>query len=107
MCLKATANGEKVTFGIFCSDSASNWELISDSKMHLSVKLTANTSSILCLDVDSDGSTIVTSTCRCLGKDQTCDPENQWFRIIDSSRPSVSKNPVMDWFFENLWWNAL
>lgn len=107
ICLKATGEGEKVKFGIFCSDSASNWELKSDSKMHLSTKLAANSSSILCLDVDSDGSTIVTSTCRCLGKDQTCDPENQWFRIIDSSRPAVSKNSVMDWLVGNLWWNVM
>ncbi|KAL0906640.1 hypothetical protein M5K25_025152 [Dendrobium thyrsiflorum] len=107
MCLKAAGEGEKVKFGVFCSDSASHWELISDSKMHLSTKLTANSSRSLCLDVDSDGRTIVTNTCRCLSNDQTCDPENQWFRIIDSSRPVASKNSVMEWLFRNLWWNAL
>ncbi|PKA57752.1 hypothetical protein AXF42_Ash015128 [Apostasia shenzhenica] len=40
MCLKAAGNGEKVGFGIICSDYASKWEFISDSKMHISSKLT-------------------------------------------------------------------
>ncbi|KAK8943360.1 hypothetical protein KSP40_PGU005554 [Platanthera guangdongensis] len=86
LCLIAAGDGEMVNTGVDCSDSASKWELISDSRMHVSTKMTATGSRRLCLDVGEDGSTIVTSPCRCLGNDISCDPESQWFRIIDSSR---------------------
>lgn len=91
MCLKADGEGEQAKLGIICSDSQSKWDLISESKMHIATKLTCNGSSV-CLDIGSDGSTIVTSLCKCLGKDKTCDPATQWFKMVNSTRSVVNKN---------------
>ncbi|OIT34695.1 PREDICTED: uncharacterized protein LOC109244363 [Nicotiana attenuata] len=83
-CLQADKLGEPAKLGITCSDDSSKWEIISDSKMHLSSKLQDATS--VCLDVDSNN-VIVTQTCKCLStNDTTCDPGSQWFKIIDSTR---------------------
>ncbi|RWV84978.1 hypothetical protein GW17_00053259, partial [Ensete ventricosum] len=85
LCLKADGTGKPARLGIICIDTQSKWEFISDSRMHLSTKMSSDGSS-LCLDVDPDGSSIITNPCRCLTNDQTCNPESQWFKMISSSR---------------------
>ncbi|MBA0702090.1 hypothetical protein Goari_022292 [Gossypium aridum] len=82
-CLQADESGTLAKLGIFCSDSNSKWEMIADSKMHLSSKLRNGKS--ICLDVDSSNA-IVTNSCKCISKDNTCDPASQWFKLVDSTR---------------------
>ncbi|GMI87737.1 hypothetical protein like AT1G13130 [Hibiscus trionum] len=86
-CLQADESGTSAKLSIFCTDSNSRWEMISDSKMHLSAKL-GNGKSI-CLDVASDN-TIITNSCKCISKDNRCDPSSQWFKLVDSTRSSTS-----------------
>lgn len=62
---------------------SSTWEPISASKLHLSSKV--NNGTTLCLDVDGNG-LIVTNFCKCVSKDNTCEPFSQWFKIVDSTR---------------------
>lgn len=83
-CLQAEGVGKPVKLGSSCRDSRSKWELISDSKMHLSSNLTENGDNV-CLDITSDG-TVVTDLCKCLSLDGTCNPDRQWFKIIRSNR---------------------
>ena len=86
-CLQAIELGKPAKLGIVCTGSNSKWQTISDSKMYLSSKV--NDGSTACLDVDSDNS-IVTNTCKCLSRDDTCDPGSQWFKLVDSTRSSSS-----------------
>ncbi|XP_028776529.1 glycosyl hydrolase 5 family protein-like [Neltuma alba] len=83
LCLQAGQLGKAVKVAGTCSDSDSRWEMISDSKMHLSSKVSDN--STVCLDVDSNN-IVVTSACKCLSTDSTCDPTSQWFKFVDSTR---------------------
>lgn len=83
LCLKVEELEKPVKLSIICTDSSSKWELISDSKMHLSSKLSNGTS--ICLDVDSTN-TVVTNSCKCLTRDNKCDPASQWFKLVDSTR---------------------
>jgi len=85
-CIHAEHEGMTAKLGIICSDSNSKWEMISDSKLHLSSKLSDG--SDVCLDVD-DNNKIVTNACKCLSRDRTCDPSSQWFKLIDSGRRSI------------------
>ncbi|GMJ07502.1 hypothetical protein like AT3G26130 [Hibiscus trionum] len=85
-CLQTDASGTSLKLGIFCTGSNSKWETISDSKMHLSAKLRDGKS--ICLDVASDN-TIITNGCKCISKDNTCDPSSQWFKLVDSTRSST------------------
>ncbi|KAK8683065.1 hypothetical protein V6N13_039133 [Hibiscus sabdariffa] len=85
-CLQTDASGTSVKLGILCTDSNSKWEMISDSKMHLSAKLRDGKS--ICLDVASDN-TIIANRCKCISKDKTCDPSSQWFKLVDSTRSST------------------
>lgn len=84
-CLQADNKlGEPAKLSMICSADSSKWDIISDSRMHLSSKLQDATS--VCLDVDPNN-VIVTQTCKCLStNDTTCDPGSQWFKIIDSTR---------------------
>ncbi|KAL6547428.1 hypothetical protein OROMI_023149 [Orobanche minor] len=82
-CLQADDIGQPAILSYFCSGNDSQWEAISDSKMHLSSKLEDGTS--VCLDIDSDNN-IVTNNCKCLDRDSKCDPASQWFKIINSTR---------------------
>ncbi|KAF3431158.1 hypothetical protein FNV43_RR25888 [Rhamnella rubrinervis] len=83
-CLRANAFGKpSAELGVFCLGSNSKWEMISDSKMHISSR-TSN-ASVVCLDVDSKNN-IVTNTCKCLSRDGMCDPASQWFKLVDSAR---------------------
>jgi len=85
-CMQAGSEGMPATLGIMCSDPNSRWEMISDSKLHLSSKLSDDSN--VCLDVD-DNNNIVTNACKCLSKDRTCDPSSQWFKPIDSGSRSM------------------
>ncbi|KAK4485734.1 hypothetical protein RD792_008380 [Penstemon davidsonii] len=87
-CLQADKLGQPTKFGIICSKANSKWEVISDSKMHLSSKL--ENGSTICLDIDSDKN-IVTNNCKCLNRDSKCDPGSQWFKIIESTRRRTEK----------------
>lgn len=91
-CLQAKELGMPAKLGIICTDPGSKWEPISNSKMHLSSKLQDNT--IVCLDVDSNNF-IVTSNCKCLSRDNSCDPGSQWFKIINSTRCQTTGNSFM------------
>lgn len=82
LCLQAAGSGKPAMLGILCSGSNSKWDSISDSKMHLSAKVAGKT---VCLDVGAEG-TIITSPCRCLSRDPSCDPTSQWFKIVNSTR---------------------
>ncbi|KAJ7956753.1 Cellulase (Glycosyl hydrolase family 5) [Quillaja saponaria] len=99
-CIQASELGKQARLGITCSDDNSKWEIISDSKMHLSSKV--GNGSMACLDVDSSN-TIVTNTCKCLRRDHTCDPGSQWFKLVDSTRRSTStKSLIQDYSILNL-----
>ncbi|KAE8694777.1 Cytochrome P450 86A2 [Hibiscus syriacus] len=87
LCLQAGESVTSAKLGIFCTASNSKWEMISDSNMHISAKLRDEKS--FCLDVASDN-TIITSSCKCINKDNTCDPLSQWFKLVDSTRSSSS-----------------
>ncbi|KAJ4829944.1 hypothetical protein Tsubulata_049015 [Turnera subulata] len=89
-CLQANKLGMPAKLGSFCSRSDSKWETISDSKMHLS-STTPDWRGV-CLDVDSRN-TIVTNTCKCLFEDNKCDPESQWFKLVDSVRSPTTTKP--------------
>ncbi|TKY67028.1 Endoglucanase E1 [Spatholobus suberectus] len=86
-CLQAEGEGKQAKIGNICSGPNSRWEMISDSKMHLSSQI--NNASTVCLDVDTNN-IIVTNTCKCLSKDNTCDPRSQWFKLVNSTRKSTS-----------------
>lgn len=99
-CLQADELGNPAKLGILCTDSNSKWEFISDSKMHMSSKLSDDGKAV-CLDVDSNN-TLVTNSCKCLSKDNTCEPSSQWFKLVNSTRsssvtrPSVRINSILD-----------
>uniref|UniRef100_A0A1D1ZE86 Endoglucanase n=1 Tax=Anthurium amnicola TaxID=1678845 RepID=A0A1D1ZE86_9ARAE len=85
LCLQADGVGKAARFGISCSDPSSSWQLISDSKMHISALL-ENNGSRVCLDARTGG-TVVTNLCKCLsGEEHPCDPQSQWFKIVNSTR---------------------
>ncbi|KAK4741790.1 hypothetical protein SAY87_025378 [Trapa incisa] len=66
-------------------DQASQWVLLSGSKLQLAS--TALDGSSLCLDVFSNDY-VITEKCKCLdSNDPTCDPASQWFRLVDSTMP--------------------
>ncbi|KAL2328417.1 hypothetical protein Fmac_021844 [Flemingia macrophylla] len=92
-CLQAEGEGMHAKLGNACSAPNSRWEMISDSKMHLSSQI--NNASGLCLDVDTiTNNVIVTNPCKCLSQDNTCDPGSQWFKLVDSTRKSTSGNHI-------------
>ncbi|XP_020111354.1 uncharacterized protein LOC109726256 [Ananas comosus] len=93
LCLKAEGSGKPAKLGIVCTDSSSKWELISDSKMHIS-SCNNGAAGSLCLDVGTDGRSIVTNPCECLSRRQDCDPESQWFRLVSSTRSIASRIPL-------------
>ncbi|CAL5421240.1 unnamed protein product [Camellia sinensis] len=106
-CLQAEGLNKPAKLGVICSDSTSKWEPISDSKMHLSSKL-ATDGAAVCLDVDPSSNIIVTNNCKCLNRDNMCDPGSQWFKIVNSTRsssvttPFVGFNSVFDFLRNNM-----
>ncbi|KAE9610332.1 hypothetical protein Lal_00006595 [Lupinus albus] len=87
-CIQAVKEGMPARLSIMCSDPNSKWEMISDSKMHLTAKVSDGTN--VCLDADARN-IIVTNACKCLSRDSTCDPGSQWFKLIDSGSRTTSK----------------
>ncbi|KAL7171609.1 hypothetical protein ACSBR2_036299 [Camellia fascicularis] len=106
-CLQADGLNKPAKLGVICSDSTSKWEPISDSKMHLSSKLAADDTAI-CLDVDPSSNIIVTNTCKCLNRDNMCNPGSQWFKIVNSTisssvtTPFVGFNSMFDFLRNNM-----
>ncbi|XP_022639400.1 uncharacterized protein LOC106767003 isoform X2 [Vigna radiata var. radiata] len=99
LCIRAETQRKPATLSSACSDSNSIWEVISDSNMHLSSKLSDGSN--VCLDVD-DNNIIVTNTCKCLSKDNKCEPGSQWFKLLDSGRRSISTTSISE--SSNLLW---
>uniref|UniRef100_F6HP91 Ricin B lectin domain-containing protein n=2 Tax=Vitis vinifera TaxID=29760 RepID=F6HP91_VITVI len=58
--------------------------------MYLSTKLGNGTT--VCLDVDSSDD-IVTNSCKCLSRDDMCDPGSQWFKIANST--DITSKPIL------------
>ncbi|KAG7980014.1 hypothetical protein I3843_05G159000 [Carya illinoinensis] len=87
-CLQAEGLDDPAALGIICTVLGSKWEVISDSQMHLSTKVGNGTT--VCLDVDSSNN-VVTTTCKCISRDNMCDPESQWFKLVNSTRSSKAK----------------
>lgn len=83
-CLQAKSVGETTKLGTDCSKSSSKWQLISNSRMHVSTELVKNGTRV-CLDASPDGA-ITTNQCKCISLDPTCNPECQWFKVILSSK---------------------
>lgn len=109
-CLQAQGSQKPARLGFICIDSDSKWDMISDSKMHLTSK--ASDGSDVCLDVDSNNN-IVTNPCKCLSKDKTCDPASQWFKLVDSTKSSgegnsiIKFNPISDLSVKDYLWKFL
>ncbi|KAL6188116.1 hypothetical protein ACLB2K_039510 [Fragaria x ananassa] len=91
-CIQADQLGKPAAVGIICTDTHSQWDTISDSKLHLQSKTPDGAE--VCLDVDSSN-TIVTNSCKCLSKDKACDPGSQWFSLVDSTLTSKSTSPIL------------
>ena len=108
-CLQAVEVGKPARLSIKCANSDSKWETITDSKLQLSAK-TSNGDTV-CLDIDS-ANDIVTNTCKCLSRDNSCDPSSQWFKLVDSTRnPRLESfteiNPIMELPVEDSEWKSL
>ncbi|TVU13515.1 hypothetical protein EJB05_40575, partial [Eragrostis curvula] len=101
LCLRAVGAGEPVRLGLGragCAGELARWLRVSDSKLHLAVKVRSSffRHDTLCLDVGADGRSVVTNKCRCLsGSDGAgCDPEGQWFELVTSTRSPVIKSTL-------------
>ncbi|KAF8412987.1 hypothetical protein HHK36_000959 [Tetracentron sinense] len=100
-CLQADGLSKPAKLTIICSEPGTKWEMISVSKMHLSTKLADD--STVCFNIDSSN-TIVTNPCKCLSRDQTCDPGGQWFKLVNSTRSTTITKLSSS---KNLLWNSL
>ncbi|KAL8142434.1 hypothetical protein V2J09_015466 [Rumex salicifolius] len=107
-CLQAVGADKAAKLALVCTDTGSIWEPVSDSNLHLSTQLGDGTN--VCLDVDSNNE-IITTSCRCLDKDNECDPQSQWFKIVEATTsPDSSKvldsmfsvESVMGWTWKDL-----
>lgn len=81
-CLTAAAEGLSVVVSDECQSKNSSWETVSLSKLHLAT--TDQHEKQLCLQKDSNSSSIVTSKCICIKDDSQCldDPQSQWFQLV-------------------------
>ncbi|KAL9664132.1 hypothetical protein QQ045_019529 [Rhodiola kirilowii] len=82
-CIKADKLGLPAKLSLICSGEDTKWKQISESKMHLAAK--DENGDRVCLDVASNDS-IVTTSCKCLSRDNSCDPASQWFKLVNSTR---------------------
>lgn len=106
-CLQAVGTDMAAKLAVVCTNTGTRWEPVSDSQLHLSTQL--GDGNKVCLDADSNNN-IITSSCRCLTKDKDCDPQSQWFKIVeatitDSSKTSnslFSVESVMGWPWKDL-----
>ncbi|KAM7468705.1 hypothetical protein LguiB_016267 [Lonicera macranthoides] len=95
-CLQADQLGKPAKLGLTCTNANSKWETISDSKMHLSSKIDNGNS--VCLDVEPTTNLVVTNTCKCLSRDNNCDPASQWFKIVDSTTSTTTSSKSLPFF---------
>jgi len=68
-----------------CERNNNSWKFVSLSKLHLA---TINQhEEQLCLQKNSNSSTIVTSKCICIKDDSQCldDPQSQWFQLVQTN----------------------
>jgi len=81
-CLTAAAERLSVVVSDECQSKNSSWETVSLSKLHLAT--TDQHEKQLCLQKDSNSSSIVTSKCICIKDDSQCldDPQSQWFQLV-------------------------
>ncbi|KAG6492907.1 hypothetical protein ZIOFF_047878 [Zingiber officinale] len=77
-CIAAGGEGKEVRL----AECQTRWTPLSDSQLHVSTKMEDGTS--LCLEVGGDGRTVVTNPCRCLSSDSSCDPQGQWFVLVNA-----------------------
>ncbi|PQQ05210.1 uncharacterized protein Pyn_23910 [Prunus yedoensis var. nudiflora] len=91
-CIQVDEPEKPAQVGIICTTPNSQWDTLSDSGLHLSSKTLNGTD--VCLDVDSSN-TVVTNSCKCLSRDSSCDPESQWFKLVDSTITSTSSSPML------------
>lgn len=80
--LESSGEAEKpVEMMVSPPHQATQWDMISDSKLHLATK--AKDGSDLYLDVDRLGF-VITNKCKCIdGSDPTCDPASQRFKLVN------------------------
>ncbi|XP_051217858.1 glycosyl hydrolase 5 family protein [Lolium perenne] len=83
-CLEAKSVGDIAKVRSGYAKPCSKWQLISNSRMHVSTELPKNGTRV-CLDAGPEG-VITTNECKCLTEDPSCNPESQWFKVILSSR---------------------
>ncbi|XP_057494098.1 glycosyl hydrolase 5 family protein-like [Actinidia eriantha] len=105
-CLETDGLDKPAVLSIMCTYPTSKWEQISDSKMHLSSKL--DNGMAVCLDIDSSTNAIITSACKCLQRDNMCDPGSQWFKLVDSTMSTGATTfgwfrSVLDYLTRNAW----
>ncbi|WVZ17110.1 hypothetical protein V8G54_010092 [Vigna mungo] len=83
-CLTATGEGLPVVVSD-CETKNSSWKSESLSKLHLASMNEQEEQ--LCLQKDSNSSTIVTSKCICINDDSECldDPQSQWFQLVQTN----------------------
>ncbi|XP_052205116.1 glycosyl hydrolase 5 family protein-like [Diospyros lotus] len=82
-CLQAVGLGKPAKLGVICTGASSRWQPISDSKMHLSTTLEDGTA--VCLDIDPGSNVVFTNACKCLERDNMCDPASQWFKFVNTT----------------------
>ncbi|XP_039133216.1 glycosyl hydrolase 5 family protein-like [Dioscorea cayenensis subsp. rotundata] len=85
-CLEVLGNGQGVQVGnsTICGGPSSKWKTVSPTNMQFSSQQFN-----LCLDVNPDGKTLVTNPCLCLDGCSNCNPESQWFKLVNSTRQII------------------
>ncbi|OVA18924.1 Ricin B lectin domain [Macleaya cordata] len=85
MCLKAVGDGLPVTVSTDCSSNQSMWRVISSSKLQLATMNEQGKS--ICLENNSNSSTILTTECLCAEDGDKCqdNPEIQWFKLVQTN----------------------
>ncbi|KAK7274536.1 hypothetical protein RIF29_15630 [Crotalaria pallida] len=81
-CLTAGGEGLSVAVSDDCQNQSSSWSPASLSRLHLAT--TDKDGHQLCLQKDSNSSSIVASQCICVEDDSLCldDPRSQWFQLV-------------------------
>jgi hypothetical protein len=86
LCLKAEGEGLPATLSKHCLSQQSSWRSVSKTGLHLATS--DGNRSLLCLELDSDSSKIVTRKCICIDdNDSSCldNPQSQWFQLISTN----------------------
>ncbi|XP_030545071.1 glycosyl hydrolase 5 family protein-like [Rhodamnia argentea] len=85
LCMRADQLAKPVRLGADCTDHGSEWKTVSESKMQFSSNIVGSNVTV-CLDIDFSTKTIITSPCKCLREDTSCDPASQWFQLVNTTR---------------------